>query len=108
LAAAGAGVAGVAAFPAGLAAFLFFFTGFLVVVVAVELLVAGVADVAGAWAAIDKPAVASESPNSIAEIFFMVFVFLFLFCEAACFLPLYSLTNALLTGPERAVKYDSP
>jgi hypothetical protein len=84
-----AGVAGVAAVSAGLAAFLFFFTCFLVVVVALELFVAGVADGAGACAAIDKPAVASESPNSIAEIFFMVLCPYFLFCEAACFLPPY-------------------
>lgn len=82
-------MAEVAAVSAGLAAFLVFFTCFLVVVVAVELLVAGVADGAGACAAIDKPAVASVNPKSIAEIFFMVSGPFSFFCEAACFLPLY-------------------
>jgi hypothetical protein len=72
LAAAGAGVAGAAAVSAGLEAFLFFFTCFLVVVVAVALLVAGVAAGDGACAAIDKPAVASASPNSTTGIVFMI------------------------------------
>jgi hypothetical protein len=61
-----AGVAGVAA--AVLAAFLFFFTCFFVVVVGAELSVGAVC------AARDNPAVASvrESPSNAAEIFFMV------------------------------------
>jgi hypothetical protein len=93
-------VAGVVA--AGLLAFLFFFTCFLVV--GVELAVGA----AAVCAASDNPAVASvrESPSNTAEIFFMVFVrFL---CRGGLFLPLQLLTMSVLTRPEQPVKYDSP
>jgi len=76
----GAG-AGLEAVSAGLEAFLFFFTCFFVVVVAV-FPVSGVAALAGACAASDKPAVARESPKSTAKSFFIVLCPFYVFCEA--------------------------
>lgn len=71
---AGAEVAAGFAESAGLADFLFFFTCFFVVAV-VLLPVAGVAAGAGACAARVRPAVARESPKSIANVFFIGFSF---------------------------------